>query len=93
MWFVYICDQNCQFYTGITTDSNHRMNQHKVELLYSESYSDKYKAARKERQIKNWLLLIIRGVLVPSVAEVPPGGIRVHASEPNFKPPTLAVFS
>ena len=54
MWFVYICDRNGQLYTGISTDIDHRMRQHKANLLYSEAYEDKHDAARRERQIKGW---------------------------------------
>jgi len=54
MWFVYICDRNGQLYTGITTDLDHRMSQHKAEILYSEKHPDKYSAAKRERQVKNW---------------------------------------
>jgi putative endonuclease len=53
-WYVYICDRAGQLYTGITTDLEHRMNQHKATLLYSESVKDKHSAARRERQIKGW---------------------------------------
>lgn len=38
----------------MTTDLKHRMNQHKANLLYSEEYPDKYKAAHREREIKGW---------------------------------------
>ena len=54
MWFVYICDRQGQLYTGITTDLDHRIKQHKAILLYSEKYSDKQSAAKRERQIKGW---------------------------------------
>ena len=54
MWFVYICDRNGQLYTGMTTDVDHRMRQHKANLLYTEAYEDKIEAARRERQIKGW---------------------------------------
>jgi len=54
VWFVYICDRNGQLYTGITTDLDHRIKQHKAILLYSEKYSDKQSAAKRERQIKGW---------------------------------------
>ena len=54
MWHVYICNRNEQLYTGITTDLNHRMTQHKSELLFSEEYPDKHSAAKRERQIKGW---------------------------------------
>ncbi|MCP4629479.1 MAG: GIY-YIG nuclease family protein [bacterium] len=54
MWYVYICDRQGQLYTGITTDLDHRMNHHKAELLYSESFPDKHTAAKREKQIKGW---------------------------------------
>ena len=54
MWFVYICDRNGQLYTGMTTDVDHRMRQHKANLLYTKAYEDKIEAARRERQIKGW---------------------------------------
>jgi len=54
MWHVYICDKKGQLYTGITTDLNHRMKQHKAKLLYSEQFPDKHSAAKRERQIKGW---------------------------------------
>ena len=54
MWYVYICDRNGQLYTGIATDLDHRIKQHKGILLYSEKYSDKHSAAKRERQIKGW---------------------------------------
>jgi putative endonuclease len=54
MWHVYICDKNGQLYTGITTDLERRMNQHKASLLYSEAYKNKNDAAKRERQIKGW---------------------------------------
>ena len=54
MWYMYICDRNGQLYTGITTDLDHRIKQHKAILLYSEKYSEKHSAAKRERQIKGW---------------------------------------
>ena len=54
MWYVYICDRKGQLYTGITTDMNHRMVQHKATLLYHEGFDNKYAAARREREIKGW---------------------------------------
>ena len=54
MWFVYICDRQGQLYTGITTDLDHRLNQHGAQLLYSEAYQVKHTAARREREIKGW---------------------------------------
>jgi putative endonuclease len=54
MWHIYICDRKGQLYTGITTDLDHRMRQHKASLLYTEAYEDRHEAARRERQIKGW---------------------------------------
>ena len=66
MWHMYICDRNGQLYTGITTDLDHRMKQHRARLLYSESYPDKHTAAKREKQIKGWTrkkkLALIGGV-------------------------------
>jgi len=53
-WHVYVCNRGGQLYTGITTDLEHRMNQHKAALLYSESFQDKNSAAKRERQLKGW---------------------------------------
>jgi len=53
-WYVYICNREGQLYTGITTDLEHRMNQHKATLLYHESFEDKHSAAKREREIKGW---------------------------------------
>ncbi|HHE73974.1 MAG TPA: GIY-YIG nuclease family protein [Desulfobacteraceae bacterium] len=54
MWHVYICDRNGTLYTGITTDLEPRMHQHGARLLYSEPYSDRFQAAKREKQIKGW---------------------------------------
>ena len=54
MWYVYICDRNDKYYTGITTNISYRMTQHKATLLYSEEHPDKYEAAKREREIKGW---------------------------------------
>ncbi|MGA3117902.1 MAG: GIY-YIG nuclease family protein [Syntrophobacteraceae bacterium] len=54
MWHVYICDRNGQLYAGITTDLDHRINQHKAVLLYSERHPDKLSAAKREKEIKGW---------------------------------------
>ena len=53
---MYICDKNGQIYTGITTDLEHRMNQHKASLLYSEVYKNKNDAVKRERQIKGCIV-------------------------------------
>jgi len=54
MWYVYICDRQGQLYTGIATNIDHRMKQHKAHLLYSESHEKRESAAKRERQIKGW---------------------------------------
>ena len=54
MWYVYICDKQGKFYTGITTNVPHRMSQHKAKLLYYEECDGKHAAAKRERQIKGW---------------------------------------
>ena len=53
-WYVYICDRQGQLYTGITSNLPNRMRQHKAILLYSETYPDKYQAAKREKVIKGW---------------------------------------
>ncbi|MFH0852700.1 MAG: GIY-YIG nuclease family protein [bacterium] len=68
MHYVYIlkcCDNS--FYTGITWDLKKRLLEHNfedkclftksrrpVKLVYSESYKDKFAAARREQEIKGW---------------------------------------
>ena len=54
VWHVYLCDRGGQLYTGMTTDLEHRMSQHKAILLYSETFEDKHSAAKREREIKGW---------------------------------------
>jgi putative endonuclease len=54
MWYVYICERRGQLYTGITTNLEHRMQQHGAQLHYIESFEDKHLAARREREIKGW---------------------------------------
>ncbi len=67
MWILYIllCDQKT-YYVGITTDLENRITQHKsnvsfytkrfskVELVYTERYSCKEEASKREHQIKKW---------------------------------------
>jgi predicted GIY-YIG superfamily endonuclease len=52
IWQVYICDRNGKLYTGITTNLGNRMRQHGAKLLYSETYLDRFQAAKREKQIK-----------------------------------------
>ncbi len=54
MWYVYICDRSGLLYTGITTDLDHRMKQHRARLLYSEAHPGRDSAVRREREIKGW---------------------------------------
>ena len=53
-WYVYICDKKGKLYTGITTNLEHRMSQHKGMLLYGESFENKNLAASRENEIKSW---------------------------------------
>jgi predicted GIY-YIG superfamily endonuclease len=55
MWYLYIIKKNGKYYTGITTDLQNRLRRHdSPELLYKEQFSDKHKAALREKQIKGW---------------------------------------
>jgi predicted GIY-YIG superfamily endonuclease len=62
-WYVYICNRAGQLYTGITTDLEHRMNQHRATLLYRESFEDKPSAAKREREMTSGAIssLVLRG--------------------------------
>ena len=67
-WFLYIvrCNDN-SFYTGITWNLQRRIGEHNsriktslqkskipVKLVYWEKYSDRLKAAHREKEIKGW---------------------------------------
>ncbi len=55
MWYVYVCEKDGQYYTGITTDLAHRLRQHgNPPLRYHEPHSTKQGAAHREREIKGW---------------------------------------
>ena len=55
MWTLYLIRKGEKIYTGITTNLDNRMRQHGMPaLLYTETFSDKYAAARREKQIKGW---------------------------------------
>jgi predicted GIY-YIG superfamily endonuclease len=41
-------------YIFITTNLEHRMKQHKAEVLYTEKFAKKYDDAKREREIKGW---------------------------------------
>jgi putative endonuclease len=80
-WFVYIllCKDKT-FYTGITTDLKRRFYEHQngvynnytksrrpIKLVYYEKAEDKYKAAKREKELKDYRqekkLLLIRNFL------------------------------
>jgi predicted GIY-YIG superfamily endonuclease len=66
-WHTYIllCDKKT-FYVGITHNMSQRLTSHKlkynlatkkfstVDLVYSEEYSTRLQAERRERQLKGW---------------------------------------
>jgi predicted GIY-YIG superfamily endonuclease len=54
LWHVYICNRAGQLYTGITTDLEHRMRQHRARLLFSEPFENEYQTAKHEKEIKGW---------------------------------------
>jgi putative endonuclease len=55
MWYLYIIPKNNKYYTGITTDLKNRLRQHSSPpLLYKETFSDKFQAAGREKEIKGW---------------------------------------
>lgn len=66
-WYVYmlLCDQKI-FYVGITNSIVNRFTEHvnkksfftkkfsDFRFVYAEKYSDKYQAAKREKQLKGW---------------------------------------
>jgi len=55
MWHLYIIEKNDKYYTGITTDLKNRLRQHgDPELLYKEAFPDKFQAAQRGKQVKDW---------------------------------------
>ncbi|MFC1829409.1 GIY-YIG nuclease family protein, partial [Thermodesulfobacteriota bacterium] len=54
MWYVYICDKSGQLYTGITTDLEHRMRQHKATLLYSEVLANNRDSISSQEKMQHW---------------------------------------
>ncbi|MHC4067997.1 MAG: GIY-YIG nuclease family protein [Planctomycetota bacterium] len=55
MWHLYIIKKNGRYYTGITTDPQNRLHQHgNPSILYRETFSDKFNAAKREKQIKGY---------------------------------------
>ena len=66
-WYVYLllCDQKT-FYTGIAQDVSRRILEHRskksiatkefsdIQLVYCEKYDSKFKAAKREKQLKGW---------------------------------------
>ena len=81
MWYVYFlrCSDN-SIYTGITTDLESRVKRHgqgkgckytayrrPVKLIYSEKYSDKSQAARRESYLKGLKRSKKEGIAVGSL--------------------------
>jgi predicted GIY-YIG superfamily endonuclease len=57
MWYLYIIKKNARYYTGITTDLKNRLRQHgNPSMLYQEIFSDRFQAAKREKQIKACLV-------------------------------------
>ncbi len=54
VWYVYLCGRAGKLYTGITTNLEHRMKQHRAKLLYAEAFDDPHSAAKREKEIKGW---------------------------------------
>lgn len=68
MWYVYILEcQNDVFYIGMTDNLTRRFDEHvsgkgghytkcnrPQKILYSETFSHKSKAEKREQQIKRW---------------------------------------
>ncbi len=53
-WWVYVYDVNRNLNTGITTDFQEALREHRGSLLYSEKFEDELSATRRERQIRGW---------------------------------------
>jgi predicted GIY-YIG superfamily endonuclease len=53
-WWVYICGSKRQLRTGITTDLQKVLREHRASLLYSEEHEDELTATRRERQMRGW---------------------------------------
>ncbi len=54
-WWLYICERQGRLYVGITTNLNHRLEQHgNPNLLYKEGPFTRAEAAAREHQIKGW---------------------------------------
>lgn len=68
MYFVYLllCDNN-SIYTGITTDIERRLREHRsgkgakytraikpIRILHTESFENRSKAQEREAEIKSW---------------------------------------
>jgi predicted GIY-YIG superfamily endonuclease len=55
MWYLYIIEKSDKYYTGITTDLENRLRQHRnPPLLYKETFPNKYQAAAREKTIKGY---------------------------------------
>lgn len=68
MYFVYLIEcKDGSLYTGITTDLERRLREHKsgigghytkakkaVQIVHSEKYPDRSSASKREAEIKSW---------------------------------------
>lgn len=55
MWYLYIIKKSGKFYTGITSNLQNRLRQHgNPQLLYRETFENKFNAAKREKEIKGW---------------------------------------
>ena len=67
MWILYLIEcLDGKLYTGITENLNRRLNEHShqgshftsynpiIKLLYTEKYSSKAEAQKREAQVKRW---------------------------------------
>ena len=87
-WFVYILEcGNGSFYTGITTDLERRLKEHKsgrgarytaynrpVKLVYSEKAGSRSKALRREAAIKKLTRTLKLALIRPSSRRKPSRG-------------------
>ncbi len=66
MVYILFCPLKDKFYIGFTSDLENRITRHNQkskgftgttndwEIVYSESYSTKFEAMTREKQIKSW---------------------------------------
>lgn len=54
-WVVYIIEKQRTYYTGVTTDLQHRLRQRGPAVVkYIEPQPSAHAAAQREREIKGW---------------------------------------